>query len=101
MSANTPATLTVKKLEIHDPHQFNIKSNWEETEGDWDDRYVDFGGYFGSYGPHVFAAAPDLLEACEAFIALFNDCDMRPEDESHEVASTIRAAIKKAKGGKL
>ncbi len=42
----------------------------------------------------------DLLAACEAFLALFRECDMRPEDECHEVAGTIRGAVAKAaKGG--
>ena len=47
----------------------------------------------------LIAAAPDLLEACQRFMDLFSDCDMRPEDESHEVATIIRAAISKATGG--
>ena len=52
----------------------------------------------GEANARLIAAAPELLGACEAFMALFNDCDMRPEDEAHEVASTIRRAITKAKG---
>jgi len=46
----------------------------------------------------LFAAAPELLEACESFMALWRECDMRPEDETHEVAGVIRRAISKAKG---
>jgi hypothetical protein len=44
----------------------------------------------------LFAAAPDLLAACQAFIELANDCDMRPEDETHELYGVIRRAISKA-----
>ena len=29
----------------------------------WEDYYVGFSGYFGSHGPYVIAAAPQLLEA--------------------------------------
>jgi hypothetical protein len=28
--------------------------------------YCHFGGYFGTYGPHVFLAAPELLAAASA-----------------------------------
>ena len=38
----------------------------------------------------------ELLEACESFVALFDDSDMRPEDECHEVAGLMRKAIAKA-----
>lgn len=44
----------------------------------------------------LIAAAPELLMACEAFMELWKDSDMRPEDECHELAATIREAIKKA-----
>ena len=29
----------------------------------WDEQYISLSGYCGEYGPHVFAAAPELLEA--------------------------------------
>lgn len=44
----------------------------------------------------LIEAAPDLLAACEAFVALFRECDMRPEDECHEVLGTMLRAIEKA-----
>jgi hypothetical protein len=47
---------------------------------------------------HLIAAAPDLLEACMAFMTLFNESDMRPEDESYEVAHVVQTAINKALG---
>lgn len=46
----------------------------------------------------LIAAAPDLLAACQEFMSLFHDSDMRPEDECHELAATVRAAIAKATG---
>lgn len=48
---------------------------------------------------NMIAAAPDLLAACEAFIELFRDSDMRPEDECHELFGKCYEAIAKAKGG--
>ena len=47
---------------------------------------------------NLIAAAKDLLEACQAFMELFTDSDMRPEDESYEVAGIIQEAINKALG---
>jgi len=46
----------------------------------------------------VIAAAPELLEACLMFMDLFTEYDMRPEDECHEVANKMRAAIAKTLG---
>ena len=46
----------------------------------------------------LIAAAPELLKACQAFMELFTDSDMRPEDESYEVAGIIQEAINKALG---
>lgn len=76
------------------PRQFSIenseadKLNYEKMK--WDDYYIHFGGYFGNIGPHVFAAAPDLLEALEMLLS-----------SAHDYQSGIdeaRAAIAKAKG---
>ncbi len=36
-----------------------------------------------------------LLEACNAFVELFKDSDMRPEDECHELYGKIKEAIEK------
>lgn len=47
---------------------------------------------------YLAAAAPELLAACQAFMELFQNSDMRPEDESYEVADVIESAIKKALG---
>lgn len=46
-----------------DPRQYEIASDYMHLKGNWDDDYVSFSGFFGSYGPQVFAAAPEMLEA--------------------------------------
>lgn len=49
-----------------DKNQYQITSNWDDVISDcFDDNYVNFTGYFGKYGPEVFAAAPELYEALE------------------------------------
>ncbi len=45
-------------------------------------------------------AAPRLLAACKAFVALFQDSDMRPEDECHEIYRLCKEAITEATGNK-
>lgn len=45
---------------------------------------------------NLIDAAPDLLEACKAFLELFKNSDMRPEDESHEIANIVQMAVNKA-----
>lgn len=44
----------------------------------------------------LVSAAPDLLKACQTFWELWQNSDMRPEDECHEVAAIIKLAIDKA-----
>ncbi len=57
-----PGALSVIKRGDHEDRQFIVQSDYQRVEGKWEDIYVDFSGYFGSYGPHVFSAAPDLLK---------------------------------------
>lgn len=56
MSAkNSPGPLTVgEDGRIRNELRFCDPERWEET-------YVSFSGSFGCYGPHLFAAAPELL----------------------------------------
>ena len=60
--------LIVKASRHHDQsiadRQFSIEQSDYEP-GDFGKKYVSFSGYFGEAGPHVFAAAPELLEALE------------------------------------
>lgn len=64
---------------------------------DWDSKYVSFSGYFGPHSPHLFAAAPDMLDAlrlAESFITGFEGDEL--QDGIDERLATIRAAIAKA-----
>jgi hypothetical protein len=46
----------------------------------------------------LIAAAPDLLAACQNFLALYGECDMQPEDECHKLRVMMDRAIAKAEG---
>lgn len=75
------------------PRQFEVRNNFNDLPGEWEVTYVNFGGYFGKHGPHVFAAAPDLLEALELIL----------KTTSRELFATnalkkARQALTKAKG---
>ena len=73
--------LIVKASRHHDQsiadRQFSIEQSDYEP-GDFGKKYVCFSGYFGEAGPHVFAAAPELLEALE----LLMKYSARPSCES-------------------
>jgi len=109
--------LTVTRLGGPESSQARIKSNhmelaiaWLEDnhgeleKGIWNDIYVEFSGFFGSFGPHVFAAAPELLEACRAMI----EWDDREKDHAVDFDARMhlcrvafdkaRAAVAKAEG---
>lgn len=51
-----------------DPCQFSIKSDYYRLDGEFDDIYVNFGGFFGSYGAQLFAAAPDTTAALKLLV---------------------------------
>jgi hypothetical protein len=99
---HTPGPLGITETS---PDQFRIEGDWEKTSQDmpFDDAYVNFGGFFGSYGPHMFAAAPDLLDALKDTLrALQNAVAIL---SAHGLQSTMadptdkaRAAIAKAEG---
>ncbi|MBD8556337.1 hypothetical protein IFT84_17655 [Rhizobium sp. CFBP 8762] len=60
---HTPGPLFVVDTSPKYPGNFRIENNTHGLDGEWEDIYVSFSGYFGSYGPELFAAAPELLEA--------------------------------------
>ncbi|MQB09566.1 hypothetical protein DXT96_06815 [Agrobacterium sp. ICMP 6402] len=80
--------------------QFGVESDYNKASGEWEDIYVSFTGYFGSYGPNVFAAAPDLLAALKAMDeALCNGFDTKEHRASSRKALfDARTAIAKAEG---
>jgi hypothetical protein len=94
---HTPGPLIVRKLPYPFDRQFDIVSDYEITDGEVDlDRYVAFSGYFGSHGPNMYAAAPEMLAVLQGIH------DMLIHDVSYEgrmsMRSILRAAIAKAEG---
>jgi hypothetical protein len=87
------------KLEVvwrcdDEPQHARIENADLDTDYDgtgWSDAYVAIGGYFGSHGPHVFAAAPELYRALE-MAAMWLDIDGRFDMQG------INAALAKARG---
>jgi hypothetical protein len=67
-SRQEPIVLTAKSL---GDGQYVIENNHRDIpvgdDGAWERAYTHFAGYFGSFGPNVFVAAPDLQEAAIPF----------------------------------
>lgn len=99
---HTPGPLIVRKLTYPFDRQFDIVSDYKIPDGEVDlDRYVAFSGYFGSYGPHMFAAAPEMLEALEALCNFKRDCPCEVSNEELAAWDKARAAIAKAEGNQV
>lgn len=91
---------------VHTPEQWVIMC--DEARGRPRCLITDTAGNeIASVNPHrkswnedaeLIAAAPELLAAAKAFIALFRDSDMRPEDECHELFSQMLTAVENATG---
>ena len=92
--------LIVKASRHHDQsiadRQFSIEQSYYEL-GDFDKKYVSFGGYFGEAGPHVFAAAPELLEALVQMLAKVRRADPNGYFDDMVILNA-QHAIAKAKG---
>ncbi|MFC6487322.1 hypothetical protein [Nitratireductor sp. GCM10026969] len=88
---HTPGPLSVHRTGHEE--QFVVASDWLHAEGDWGNIYVHFSGYFGSYGPDMFAAAPDMLEALKEAKS-----ELRDLGPDHPAMREIDAAIDKAEG---
>lgn len=83
---HTPVKLELS-VEAINQRQFEISSNWLKEKGEWEEIYVSFSGFFGSYNPHIFAAAPDLVEAVKHAL--------ETSDREHD-RRIYRAALAKA-----
>ncbi len=96
---HTPGPLHVMQAPSPDSRQFNIESELPVDSSKFEDVYVCFGGYFGNYGPHMFAAAPEMLEALKALIAYQADNETEYLGMQQIVAyQRAKAAIAKAEG---
>ena len=91
-------TFTIKAHK--DPCHFSIEGDHMAYK-DFRAEFFAISGFFGEHGPHVFAAAPDLLEALEALVDLvqpFSSGDTERYSAEYEACENARAAIAKAKG---
>lgn len=76
-----------------DDPQYAIFSNFSDFDVPCADKYIHFSGYFGKFGPHMFASAPELLAACiEARVRMLGVAGM----ERH--VAMLDDAIAKAEG---
>ena len=66
----TPLEITgpLKVVATDNPGLHVIENDVNAVPGKFEDKYVRFDGYFGPHGPHVFAVAPQLLEALEGLL---------------------------------
>ena len=92
------------KLVTYSNHKPSIE------RGDWCGEIVADDGekiYHGPFSFHalpkleharLFAAAPELLAACEHLVSAINNSDSNDEVDLSALANEARAAIKKAKG---
>lgn len=83
-----------QRTEGTDDPQYAIVSNFPDFDLPWGDKYINFSGYFGKFGPHMFAAAPDMLEALIDALALIELITPIEGD----VVRKARKAIAKAEG---
>ncbi|WAJ27150.1 hypothetical protein [Antarcticirhabdus aurantiaca] len=94
LAQHTPGPLTVA---ASGDRQFHIKSDYLHREGEWEDIYVSLSGFCGSYGPQLFAAAPDLLHAAKAALFVLTIVNARsPGTNEQGAIEALAAAIAKA-----
>jgi hypothetical protein len=63
----------------------------------WDEQYISLSGYCGEYGPHVFAAAPEFLEALELLLPFSPSTIAEPCQYVLGCWENAANAVKKAK----
>lgn len=85
--------LIIKGCEHMDDKQYRIEIDTYPEGVNFHEEYFAISGYFGKHGPHVFAAAPELLEALEEAVCALEVCG-----KDYRATEIARAAIAKAKG---
>lgn len=76
------------------PEQFWIKDIVEPApDKGYIKNIVSFSGYFGSHGPHLFAAAPEMYELLHELIDTEGMCS-----GTSSWADRVRSVISKAEG---
>ena len=84
--------ITVTIIQDHD-QQAEVKNNFGELEGEWQDVYVNFLGYFGHHGPHKFAQGPVLYEALELVLdALKHENPLGWEETIEQAEDALKLA---------
>jgi hypothetical protein len=76
--------------------QFAVESDMTGKSHCWNEAYVCFSGYFGSYGPEMFAAAPKLLAAAQRLAArgFFTPTTCADKATQKDMASMLDAIAK-------
>lgn len=83
---------TVTIIQEHD-QQARVQNNYGELEGEWQDVYVRFSGYFGHHGPHKFAQGPVLYEALEIVLdALKHENPLGWEETIEQAEDALKLA---------
>lgn len=90
MRSKEKEPLKISVMPSTSTRQFEIRSNFHDTAGEWEDIYVDFSGFFGKFSPHTFAAAPEMLEVLDIVSAL--DIDPRVLRRVDDLRAKARGA---------